>query len=169
MSISWRSPLPGIYSSIYLKQGGGVFRLAGMPGGLVLLLHDQFPTHPAPYFHQPNFEVFAFHTGGATLGAPSFGVDLKHRVVQRCGSPKTPGGCGRAHLKVSRPVWYTLNTGGFTLKHTVEVGRGGQLEVDPVIPRSPWGQLEVSLKFLLMLFRGYVQVCLKVSLEFVFG
>ena len=26
--ISWRSPLPGIYSSIYLKQGGGVFRLA---------------------------------------------------------------------------------------------------------------------------------------------
>ena len=39
----------------------------------------------------------------------------------------------------------------------------------PVIPRSPWGQLEVSLKFLLMLFRGYVQVCLEVSLEFVFG
>ena len=26
--ISWRSPPPGIYNSIYLKQGGRVFRLA---------------------------------------------------------------------------------------------------------------------------------------------
>ena len=27
----WRSPLPGIYSIIYLKQGGGVFSLAECP------------------------------------------------------------------------------------------------------------------------------------------
>ena len=59
-----------------------------MPGGLVLLLHDHFPTHPAPYFHQPNFEVFAFHScrGGVEeqrwerqVSRPCGVVHLKHR------------------------------------------------------------------------------------------
>ena len=61
-----------------------------MPEGLVLLLHDHFPTHPAPCFHQPNFKVFAFRScrGGVEeqagsalrqVSRPCGVVHLKHR------------------------------------------------------------------------------------------
>ena len=108
--ISWRSPLPGIYSGIYLKQGGGVIRLAEC-------LEDSYCSstiifsHPAPYFHQPNFKVFAFHScrGGVEeqrwerqVSRPCGVVHLKHRGG---GTPYTL-------------VWFTLNTGDVVhLKH----------------------------------------------------
>ena len=88
-------------------------------------------------------------------------VHLKHR----CGSPWTPM---MPQVTARWPRgWLEVVTLRAASGH-VEVALVSAWSW-PVIPRSPWGQLEVSLKFLLMLFRGYVQVCLEVSLEFVFG
>ena len=60
--ISWRTPLPGIHSSIYLKQGGGVIRLTECLEDSYCSSTIIFP-HTRPHIsHQPNLKVFAFHS-----------------------------------------------------------------------------------------------------------
>ena len=82
-------------------------------------------------------------------------------------------------------MWFTLNINdaGGGREVTSRLARGGHLEGGfrsrwscvgvswklPFHPEVALGQLEICLKPLLMLFRGYVQVCLEVSLRFMFG
>ena len=109
--ISWRTPLPGIHSSIYLEQGGGVIRLTECLEDSYCSSTIIFP-HTRPHIsHQPNLKVFAFHSCRG-------GVE-EQRWERQVSRP-----CGVAHLKHrggGTPytlVWFTLNTGDVVhLKH----------------------------------------------------